>query len=103
MIIVKVDGRGTGFRGDKSDSAHDLPSYYNDRPSCRNDWPSCRNATVLFANMNHASLYQSYIHSLHTSFKYSVYKNLGHFETIDQIRAGRYGVLVLCAYHITVT
>ena len=26
------------------------------------------------------------------SFKYAVYKNLGHFETIDQIRAGRWGV-----------
>ena len=26
------------------------------------------------------------------SFKYTVYKNLGHFETIDQIRAGRWGV-----------
>jgi dipeptidyl aminopeptidase/acylaminoacyl peptidase len=40
MIVAKVDGRGTGFRGDR--------------------------------------------------FKFSVYKNLGHFETIDQIRAGRY-------------
>ena len=26
---------------------------------------------------------------LHSRFKYAVYKNLGHFETIDQIRAGR--------------
>ncbi|CAI8006714.1 Prolyl endopeptidase FAP [Geodia barretti] len=40
LIVAKVDGRGTGFRGD--------------------------------------------------NFKYAVYKNLGHFETIDQIRAGRY-------------
>jgi dipeptidyl aminopeptidase/acylaminoacyl peptidase len=39
LIVAKVDGRGTGFRGD--------------------------------------------------NFKYAVYKNLGHFETIDQIRAGR--------------
>jgi dipeptidyl aminopeptidase/acylaminoacyl peptidase len=39
-IVAKVDGRGTGFRGD--------------------------------------------------NFKYAVYKNLGYFETIDQIRAGRY-------------
>ena len=32
------------------------------------------------------------------SFKHAVYKNLGHYETIDQIRAGRYA-----RGHMTVT
>ena len=36
------------------------------------------------------------------SFKYAVYKNLGHFETIDQIRAGRF-VNMSCDTHMMVT
>ena len=62
MIVASIDGRGTGFRGDK----WVLHLY------C--DFPFFPNLSVTYFK---------------NSFKFTVYRDLGRYETIDQLRAGK--------------